>query len=31
MTKWQTFSFGTFFVINNANAVAINDDGKAQT
>lgn len=29
MTKWQTFSFGTFFVINNANAVAIKDNGKA--
>ena len=29
MTKWQTFSFGTFFVINKTNAVHINDDGKA--
>lgn len=29
MTKWQTFSFGTFFVINKTNAVTINDDGKA--
>lgn len=29
MTKWQTFSFGTFFVINKTNAVRIKDNGKA--
>lgn len=27
MTKWQTFSFGTFFVINKTNAVAMSANG----